>query len=309
MRPIAHSNSKLLISSADALGTNGCARTRAPCPGQRADGLVTLCLRALDVDRGQNGEDVRLNSTDEHLDTVDDKKNRAERNGRNQTSCVGKGDLLDKRLGKERDHQGEGAHDDVAREHVAEQTHRKGDGSQEGRDDLDDPDQDVQRESDTRGGQALDVADGTMGLHAAGDEVNERHQRKGGRHGDGARAGLHARDNADDVVHQDEEEQGGQEREVLLPALGQDAFANILLDELHDILHAVSELAMGHEREALYKREHDHEQQNGRDDEPERVLGHARHEIAHHGDGAELGDHVVDLSWQLVKCFQGSTFL
>ena len=47
----------------------------------------------------------------------------------------------------------------MAGEHVAEESDGQRDQAQEGREELDDPDQDVDREGDALGREALDVAD------------------------------------------------------------------------------------------------------------------------------------------------------
>ena len=287
----------------------GCARYRTgpggvPGDAPEAGALLLDLLRLLDVDGGEDGEHVRLDEGDEDLDGVDHEQDEREQHARQRRQDVGGGDLLQQRLDEQRDHDGERTHDDVPGEHVAEQTDGQGDRAQQGRDDLDDPDQDVEREADALRGQALEVADGPVGAHAARDEVDEGDHGEGGGGGDGAAAGLHARDDAHDVVAEDEEEQRRQEREVLLPVLADDLLAHVVLDELDAPLHDVREQAVRDERQLALEREHDHEQQDGRRAQPEAVLRHTHHEVAHEGDGMELGDEVVDLVGQLSECVQ-----
>ena len=115
-----------------------------------------------------------------------------------------------------------------------------------------------------------------MVLHAHADEVDEHHERQGGGGGDGTRAGLHAGDDADDVVHHDEHEQSAQERQVTTPGLlAQNAHAHVVLEVLDHVLDGIGETAARHHGDALCEREHDDEQHDRGNDQPERVLRQA----------------------------------
>ena len=63
---------------------------------------MALRLGALNVDRGEDGEHVRLDNADENLDCIDDKENRRKRKRRNGAKQIRRGKLLDERLREQR---------------------------------------------------------------------------------------------------------------------------------------------------------------------------------------------------------------
>ena len=124
-----------------------------------------------------------------------------------------------------------------------------------------------------------------MVLNAHPDEVHERDERERGGGRDGTGTGLHARNDADHVVDHDEHEQRAQKRHVATPGLlAQDAHADIALQVLHQILHGIGKATVRHNGGTTGEGEHNNEQNDRRDDEPERVLGHTTHQVAHYGD-------------------------
>ena len=75
----------------------------------------------------------------------------------------------------------------MACEHIAEQTNRQRDGSQQRGDDLDHPNKYVEREHDPLGREAFDVAPHAVVLHAHPNEVHERDECEGRGGGNRAR--------------------------------------------------------------------------------------------------------------------------
>ena len=147
-----------------------CGRAPASC---LAWALLLVGLGDLDVDRGEKGEDVGLDGRDHDLDHVDDEQDEHPHDRGARLRHGGGGEGRQHRLEEERGQDGEGAHDDVAGEEVAEQTNGKCDQAQDGGEDLDEPDHGVEREGDAGGGEALGVAQGAVLLNAADDEVHE----------------------------------------------------------------------------------------------------------------------------------------
>ena len=135
--------------------------------------LMALRLGALNVDRGENGEHIRLDNADENLDCIDDKENRRKHERRNGAKQIRRGKLLDERLREQRHHEGERTQNNVAREHVAEQTNGKRNGAKQGGDELDQPNEDVEREHNPLGSEALNIAPYSVVLHTDADKVNE----------------------------------------------------------------------------------------------------------------------------------------
>ena len=115
-------------------------------------------------------------------------------------------------------------------EHIAEQTDGKRDGAEQQREDLDDPHEHVHGEGHSRRSKALEIPDHTMLLAAEIHEVDKGHEGEGRRAADCARARLHARDEADEIVDEDEEEDRGKEREVLAPFGSHDALGDIVFN-------------------------------------------------------------------------------
>ena len=127
-----------------------------------------------------------------------------------------------------------------------------------------------------------------MLLNTEVEEVHKGHEREGSRAANGAGAGLHAGDQADEVVDQDKEEQRGQKREVLLPVVADDALGDIVLHVLDNPLDTVNEEALGDNLLLLGKREEDREHDDGSDKQPERVLRQARVKVTHDRSRGEL---------------------
>ena len=84
--------------------------------------LVGVSLCDLDVHGLEDRKDVCLNKGDDQLDDVDHQQDQDPRHAGQGAHGVHGREVLQHRLGKERCHDGKRAHDDVAGEHVAEQT-------------------------------------------------------------------------------------------------------------------------------------------------------------------------------------------
>ena len=117
--------------------------------------VLVAVLGELDVDGGEQREDVGLDDADHDLHEVDDDEDGdpehrgaglAERDDR---------EALQQRLEEQRREDGEGAHDHVTGEHVAEESDGERDESQERREQLDDPHEDVDGNATPSGARLL----------------------------------------------------------------------------------------------------------------------------------------------------------
>ena len=89
---------------------------------------------------------------------------------------------------------------------------------------------------------------------------------------------------------------------MLLPRVSQNALAHVIAHELDDVLDAVDERALRHERGGLLLLEHEnHDEHEGQGhSQPEGVVGQAKRRIADDGVGHEAIEQLVDLLGELV---------
>ena len=175
----------------------------------------------------------------------------------------------------------------MAGKHVSVESNGQREHAQHGGEQLEEPHDGNHDQRQARRRERLEVAAEALGLDAPEDEVDERDGRERPGDADGPRGGLAAGDEAHEVADQDEEEQRGQERQVLLVAVADGAFAHVLLHELVAVLHHVGELVRGDDREALAGRKHDDERDEEADEHPQHVLRHAERSRPEHEGGIE----------------------
>ena len=237
-----------------------------------------------DVHRAQDGEHVGLQERHQHLERVHGEQEQHPGDGdgphRNARALDGG---ADEHAGE----QGEDAEHHVACEHVAVESHGQREHAQHRGEELEEPHDGHHDHGQAGRRERLEVAAQALDLDAVEDEVDERDGGEGPRDGDGPGGRLAAGDEAHEVADEDEEEQRGQERDVLLVAVADGALSHVLLHELVAVLDHVRELVRGDEREALPRRQHDDERDDEADDHPQHVLGHAERARAEHKDRVE----------------------
>src|SRR3954468_13511193 len=184
--------------------------------------LVGLGDRAADVDRGQSGEDERLQGG--HQADLEQVEHDAQRQQEHADSRDAEDD--GQTAGHEQD-------DQVPGEHVGEQTHGERDDPHDVRQQLEDEDEAGHGAGHPRGDEALEVAANTLRADALGRVGDEDYERQDERNGHVCRRRVDAerrdlqpehrellvrgrqRDEADQVAEPDEQEQRPDEREVL----------------------------------------------------------------------------------------------
>ena len=122
---------------------------------------------------------------------------------------------------------------------------------------------------------------------------------------------MATRNDAHDVVEEDEEEQRSNEGEVLLPRVAQDGLAHVIACELDEVLHTVHKEALRHEALCLLLLEDEHHNAEKRDgnEHPEDVLGETKRGVSDDGMGHEAVEQLVHRIRQLGKRVHYSSFL
>ena len=161
----------------------------------------------------------------------------------------------------------------MAGEHVAVKSNGKGQQADDQGEELEEPDNRNHRLRKARRSDGLDIAPAALGLDAVEVEVQEREQCKCERDGQGAGRRLRARDKADHVGDEDEEEHGRDERDVLLVAMADSALAHVAANCVVAPLHKARELALGDNLDLAHAHEHAHDHDRADDDHPKGVLG------------------------------------
>ena len=153
------------------------------------------------------------------------------------------------------------------------------------------------------GAEVFEVAQKAELLQAVVVEVYERNGCKGPGARNSARCSLEARDQAEDVADQNEEEHRGQEGHMLLEAAADNVFGNALVHELIAVFHRIEELVGRNELELLRGDKHDREGNGERDEQPDDVLGDFPTADAEHRVGIEVRRETLRFRDELIESF------
>ncbi|MBG9885325.1 hypothetical protein ABE10_01720, partial [Bacillus toyonensis] len=223
--------------------------------------LVLFCDRELDVDRGEDREDVGLQDSDQDLE---DREGAAEGEGGDAESGPAASGREEEELGRrEAEHQ-----QHVPDHHVHQQSEHQRDRTQdEGRDELDDCDDRQREPGDALRHQGVLEETEPMAADAGVDEGDVADDGQQERNGRDARArDVQERDDARDVHEQDHEEDGREDRQEPVAVLAaEQVVRDAVADEAEAHLDEALEATGDHTHAARTEPEDEHD----RDDREE----------------------------------------
>jgi hypothetical protein len=190
--------------------------------------LVLFSDRELDIDRGEQGEDVSLENCDQDFEESECEAE-CQRSDTEQREPATRGEEEELGRGKEQHQQ------EVTDDHVHQESQRQGDrANDERRDQLDRGDDDVHRPRHTGREQRV-LEELARALFDTG--VNEGDVRDDGEHkghtNNGRSGNVESRNNTGDIHRQDHKEQGGEDREEPLGVfLAEQVFTDVHPNEV-----------------------------------------------------------------------------
>lgn len=238
--------------------------------------------RQADVHRAQRSENVCLQERNQGLQRIHEYEQQEPRYAEHAADKI---ERLDAHCQEHTCRQSEDAQYHMACEHISVKSNCQRKQTDDGGDDLQQPDDGHHDDRKPTGSKRLQVAETAMRFHAPEDEVHERDKRERPCNRDGAGGRFAAGDQSDEVADQDEEEQRGQERNVLLIAVPDNAFAHIVANELVAVLHGIDELVRGYQRQLTTDYEHHHKGEYPADYHPQGVLGKAERAVSYYYRG------------------------